>query len=171
MPASGVTPGSLAARLAARLLLSSGRAIAREILRRQAAANVARPSASAAALREPGLGRRLLGFSVYSGWLLAWFASLVALFNVELDLFFGHGLWQSTLKLAAGAILSLEGLLLATNWQGARGLLRARRLARRKGRLGGVWRSRAFGTLLYLIGLVWLAAGAFELARGAALFR
>jgi hypothetical protein len=69
---------------------------------------------------------RALGLVTHAGLYLAVAAAVVAFFSAAL----GHGGWQGWLRIAIGAVLALEGALLATDWHGARRLLLARLHAR-----------------------------------------
>jgi hypothetical protein len=80
--------------------------------------------------------------------------------------------WLGWLKLVLGVTLVVEGLLLMSNWQGARGFV-LQRIQQRRGARGGE-RPSFSGMLLrqltslglQLLGLVWLGAGTLVAARG-----
>jgi hypothetical protein len=76
--------------------------------------------------------------------------------------------WLDWAELVLGVAMALEGVLLATNWRGARTLtlsrLRQRRQARESLRSRIVWKLAS--PALELLGVVWVGAGALAAALG-----
>jgi hypothetical protein len=81
-----------------------------------------------------------------------------------------HATWFEVSKIGLGLLLTTEGVLLMTDWRGARSLTLARRdRSRAVGGRRSVRRrlERSAGSLaLQLLGLAWLAAGALTAALG-----
>jgi hypothetical protein len=118
-------------------------------------------------------GDRAVATFVHSGLRLAVLATLVVFSNAALDLFFAHASWQGSLKLVVGVVLTVEGLLLATNWLRARSLL-LQRLLQRHGppsSMLGLLRWRLLSPALTLVGAIWAIAGIVEIVRGIAALR
>jgi hypothetical protein len=148
-----------------KLLLSAARMVAKEI---------GRAKSTAPSRLEPvplkgitGGARRgaLLGVAVRYGLWLSLAASALAFFLPAAGRL---GTWKSVLELVVGAILTAEGLLLVSNWHGARWRL-VRRLVGRQGAVGllDAMRWRLFGYALFGLGLVWVGVGVIELGQGA----
>ena len=81
-----------------------------------------------------------------------------------------HATWFEGSKIAVGLVLAAEGLLLMTDWRGARRLTLARLQRPQTGGRRPSVRSRlvrsASWLALQLLGLVWLAAGALAAGLG-----
>ena len=82
-----------------------------------------------------------------------------------------NAVWLGWLKLVLGVTVLVEGLLLLSDWRGARRLVLQRLQQRRAG--GGERRSLSTVVLrpltslaLQLLGLAWLGAGTLAAARG-----
>lgn len=146
-----------------RLIVTATRHLARELAAVRPGTIEALPRA------RPRRGDRILGAVVHVGFYLAIAAAVVAFFSAAI----GHGTWQGELRVAAGAALVLEGVLLASNWHGARRLLLGRLHARSTARNGppasvvDVLRWRLFGPLLALVALAALCGGVVLVALGA----
>ena len=78
------------------------------------------------------------------------------------------GTGKAVLELVVGVVLTVEGLLLVSNWHGARWRLVERWVAKRGGAAGllDALRWRMFGYALFGLGLVWVAVGVVELGQG-----
>jgi hypothetical protein len=115
-----------------------------------------------------GRFQRSLAFAAHRGFTL----SLVISAGLVLGLLAigSDAAWLAWLRIALGLILIVEGLLLATDWRGARRLTLWRM---RRGESGGVQlplthrlvRSLA-GPGLQLLGIVWLGAGILAATLG-----
>ena len=100
-------------------------------------------------------------------------ALLVSVFLVLGFLTVGsNAVWLGWLKLVLGVTMVVEGLLLMSDWRGARRLV-LQRIQQRRGAKGGERLSlsgrlhRQLTSLaLQLLGLVWLGAGTLAAARG-----
>lgn len=121
----------------------------------------------AAAAREPAPpargSERVLAAVAHRGFQISLLISVAFLLGLlALDT---HAVWLRSLKLALGAELIGEGLLLATDWRGARRLtlwrLRRRRGDSRQARSSVLARLawRLASPALQLLGVIWLGAG------------
>ncbi len=120
---------------------------------RQAAA--AKQAGSAAPLAPPrNRAERTLAFAAHRGFTL----SLVISAGLMLGLlaYSSDAVWLAWLRICLGVVLIAEGLLLATDWRGARRLTHWRlRRRRTQGRF-----ARGLASVgLQLLGVVWLGAG------------
>ena len=112
---------------------------------------------------------RVVGFVVHYGLFLAIGASLVAFFMPALDRL---GETKTILELVVGTLMAVEGLLLVSNWHGARWRFVRRRVARSEARVGrpaGLFdalRWRLLGYALFGVGLAWIGLGAVMLGQG-----
>lgn len=122
----------------------------------------ARPVTPAPAPPAPHPG---LANAAFVAWLGGLVAFALVIFNVHL--FLPDGRPVAVFQLTVGAILLLEGLALAFERLPFRRLLRARSAARlqQAGRRLR-WRERLAGTVLTLLGVVWVAAGVLNVIRG-----
>lgn len=139
----------------------------RRTLLLRAARHLARELAAAPARLEPlprGRARRTdraLGLVTHAGLYLAVAAVVVAFFSAA----FGHGTWQGEVRIGIGAVLAVEGGLLASDWRGARRLLLTRLHARAAARgaapasFADVVRWRLLGPLLTLAALAAVCGG------------
>ncbi|HSP73304.1 MAG TPA: hypothetical protein VLN26_13095 [Gaiellaceae bacterium] len=147
------------------LMVSTVRYLAREL-------SSAKAGIEALPRARPRRGDQVVGVVTHAGLYLAIAAAVVAFFSAA----FGHGTWQGEVRIAVGAILAIEGALLATNWRGARRLLLGRLHTRSTARSGpptsfvDVLRWRLLGPLLAAVafgavcgGLVLVAMGAQDL--------
>jgi hypothetical protein len=109
---------------------------------------------------------RALGHVVRYGLYLAIAGSVLAFFLPAADRL---GTAKAVLELCVGGVLLLEGLLLVSNWHGARWRLVQRWVANRGGAAGmlDALRWRLFGYALFGLGLVWVAVGVVYLGQGA----
>jgi hypothetical protein len=108
---------------------------------------------------------RALGLVVRYGLWLSVACSALAFFLPAADRL-GDG--KGALELVVGVVLTIEGLLLVSNWHGARWRL-VRRWVERQGGAPGMLdalRWRLIGYALFLVGLVWVAVGVIELGQG-----
>lgn len=153
-----------------KLLLSAARVLAREVNR----ANIPAAGRLEPVPAKGTLGGRrrgtLAALAVHYGLYLALAASILAFFLPAADRL-GQG--KGVLELVVGAVMLLEGLLLVSNWHGARWRLVRRWVQRNEARSGAptgmldALRWRLFGYGLFLLGLVWVAVGVVELGQGA----
>jgi hypothetical protein len=138
------------------------RAAAREL----AAARPDHPFAAAATRRH-----RALGVVAFWGFLVAIVFSLVTAFGLNFNAV-SHAAWASWARIGVGATLIAEGILLASDWQGARRLVLRRLYERIYGVQDGrqprlrVWLWRPAPFVLTIVGCVWVGVGAFETAQG-----
>jgi hypothetical protein len=119
---------------------------------------------------EPPVGRfqRALAFLAHRGFAVSLVITAALVFGL---LSIGGGaVWLAWLRLVIGVILIVEGLLLATDWRGARRLTIWRM---RRGETGGVQlplTHRVVRVLaspgLQLLGIAWLGAGVLAAAVG-----
>ena len=151
-----------------KLLLSAARTAAREL--RRANPPVGSIQAVPAKGLTGGVRRgRLLALLVRYGLWASVACSAAAFFLPAVN---DLGGWKGVLELAVGVVLTAEGLLLVSNWHGARWRLVQRWVARQEagsGRPAGVFdamRWRLFGYALFALGLVWVAVGVIELGQG-----
>lgn len=109
---------------------------------------------------------RALGHVVRYGLYLGVVGSVLAFFLPAADRL---GTAKAVLELVVGVVLALEGLLLVSNWHGARWRLVQRWVAKRGGAVGmlDALRWRLFGYALFGLGLVWVAVGFVYLGQGA----
>lgn len=114
---------------------------------------------------------RALAAVAHRGFQISMVISLALLFGLlSLGL---HARWFASLKIALGATLFVEGLLLATDWRGARRLTLWRFWRHRAGAAAGA-RTSIFGRLtgqlallvLQLLGVIWVAAGLLAAVSG-----
>jgi hypothetical protein len=151
-----------------KLLISAARMAARE-LRRANPPVGAIQAVPAKGLTGGARRGRLLGLLVRYGLWLSVAGSVLAFFLPAADRL---GTGKAVLELVVGVTLLLEGLLLVTNWHGARWRLVQRWVARQASvadRPTGVLdalRWRLFGYALFLLGLVWVGVGVIELGQG-----
>jgi hypothetical protein len=110
---------------------------------------------------------RALAFVAHRGFNLALVVSAALLLGV---LALGwKARWLDWAELVLGVAMAIEGVLLATNWHGARKLALGRLQRRRSGRQASltsriVWRLAS--PALELLGVVWVGAGALTAALG-----
>jgi hypothetical protein len=153
-----------------KLILSAARLLAREANR----ANIPAGGRLEPVPAKGTLGGRrrgsIAGLAVHYGLFLALLGSVLAFFLPAADRL-GQG--KGALELVVGVVLSLEGVLLVSNWHGARWRLVRRWVERneaRSNRPTGVIdavRWRLFGYALFLLGIAWVAVGVVELGQGA----
>jgi hypothetical protein len=114
---------------------------------------------------------RVFFTAAHAGLVLAVVVSAALVFGVAV----GSAAWVPWFRLAAGAVLVVEGLLLAQDWRGARRHLVARQYHRMQSRRGGggvpltqlvLW--RLVTPLLGVVGLAWFCVGAVATALGLA---
>jgi hypothetical protein len=153
-----------------KLVISAARLLAREVNRANIpAAGRLEPVPARGTTGHPRLGR-IAGAVVHRGLIVAVAASALAFFLPALD---SLGRGKPILELVVGAVLLLEGLLLVSNWHGARWRLVRRMVERNEAksqRATGVLeavRWRLFGYGLFALGLVWVAVGVVYLGQGA----
>jgi hypothetical protein len=146
-------------------LFAAARYVARELRRAELPAGrvQAVPARGIAGGERRGL---LLGHVVRYGLWLAIVGTVLAFFLPAADRL---GTAKAVLELAVGAVLLVEGLLLVSNWHGARWRLVQRWVASRGGAAGmlDALRWRLFGYALFALGLVWIAVGVVYLGQGA----
>jgi hypothetical protein len=124
------------------------------------------PFAAAATRRH-----RALGVVAFWGFLVAIVFSLVTAFGLNFNAV-SHAGWASWARIGVGATLIAEGLLLASDWQGARRLVLRRLYERLYGVQEGrqprlrVWLWRPAALVFTIVGCVWVGVGAFETAQG-----
>jgi hypothetical protein len=108
---------------------------------------------------------RALGLVVRYGLYLAVVGSALAFFLPAAGRL---GTAKPVLELCVGVVLTLEGLLLVSNWHGARWRLVQRWVTKRGGAAGMLeaLRWRLFGYALFGLGLVWVAVGVVYLGQG-----
>jgi hypothetical protein len=136
------------------------------LARQPAPAQRAQPFAAAETRRH-----RALEVAVYRGFLVGLVFSVVTAFGLNFNVV-SHAGWASWARVAVGAFLIAEGLLIAFDWQGSRRLLLRRLYTRTHGADGGPpsllrlgwWKLVA--PALVLVGALWVGVGAFELAQG-----
>ena len=138
---------------------------------------LARLATQAAATRKalerplaPPVGRfqRSLAFAAHRGFILSLVISAAFIFGL---LAIGSdAVWLAWLRIGLGLVLIVEGLLLATDWRGARRLVLWRM---RRGETGGVQLPlthrlvRGLASIgLQLLGIAWLGAGIFAATLG-----
>jgi hypothetical protein len=115
-----------------------------------------------------GLGK-VLGVVVRYGLWLSLVGTVLAFFLPAADRL---GQTKAWLEIAVGVVLTIEGLLLVTNWHGSRWRLvsfMVARQQRRSNRPTGMidaLRWRLFGYALFAVGLAWLAVGVVYLGQG-----
>jgi hypothetical protein len=121
-------------------------------------------AAAAAPLPPPPRGsKRVLASAAHRGFQISVLISLALLAGLlALDT---SSAWLASVKLALGATMMAEGLLLASDWRGARGLT-LWRLRRHRAHARGAPSSvlprlawKLASPALQLLGLIWLAAG------------
>jgi hypothetical protein len=104
---------------------------------------------------------------LYLAFLAALPATLVALFNV--GAVFGNVTWDAWLTIAAGAILMLVGLFLASNWLTARDELISQlrpHSSRQRKQTRITLLHRLSATTLKLVSVIWILLGLVALIRG-----
>jgi hypothetical protein len=156
------------------LLLRAARTVARE-LRKDGGATL--PASVGRLEPVPAKGTaggvrlgRIVGFVVHYGLFLAIAASIVAFFVPALDRLGGT---KTILELVVGAVMTIEGGLLVSNWHGARWRFVSRRVERSEARAGrptGLFdalRWRLLGYALFAVGLAWIGLGVVMLGQGA----
>jgi hypothetical protein len=133
----------------------------------------AQAAASQKALKRPlappaGRFQRSLAFAVHRGFVLSLVIS--AAFILGLLAIGSDAAWLAWLRIALGLVLIVEGLLLATDWRGARRLMLWRL---RRGETGGVQLPlthrlvRGLAPIgLQLLGIAWLGAGVLAATIG-----
>ena len=158
----------LVARAAGRSLALGGRTIllglAREAQRRGRSRSLAPLDPVPATPNSHGALVR----TVYAAWLCG--LAVAALVVLNVDLFLPAGGAVAGFRLAAGAILLVEGIGLVVDRFPFRRLLVARLAGRSKRSGNRIRRSgwpRLVGAALNVLGIVWIAAGVFDLVRGA----
>jgi hypothetical protein len=148
-----------------RTLLSAARLVAKELRRADLPAGrvQAVPARGIAGGERRG---RLLGHVVRYGLWAGAAATVLAFFLPAADRL---GTAKAVLELVVGVVLTLEGLLLVSNWHGARWRLVQRWVAKQGGatRMLDALRWRLFGYGLFGLGLVWVAVGVVYLGQGA----
>src|SRR4051794_8706781 len=154
-------------------MLSAARVVAREL--RRAGPPVGRLDAVPQKGLAGGVRRgRALGALVRYGLWAAVVSSVAAFFLTAPGAGDVLGTWQPVLQVAIGVVLAGEGLLLVSNWHGARWRLVQRQAARQEAKsrqatgLFDALRWRLFGYALFALGLVWVGVGVIELGQGAA---
>ena len=150
-----------------KLIVSAARIVAKELGRAKAPNLPNRLDAVPAKGLAGGvrLGR-LLGVVVRYGLWLSLLGSALAFFLPAAG---SLGTAKPVLELAVGVVLTLEGLLLVSNWHGARWRL-VQRLVTKQGGANGMLealRWRLFGYALFGLGLAWVGVGVIELGQGA----
>jgi hypothetical protein len=111
---------------------------------------------------------RIVGSIAYYGLFIGIAASLVAFFLSALH----TGDTKTILEFGVGTVLTVEGLLLVSNWHGARWRFVRRRVARSEARVGrppGLVESlrwRLMGYVLFAVGLAWVGLGLVMLGQG-----
>lgn len=114
---------------------------------------------------------RTLGHASYWGFAFCLLLSVVAFLGALTV--HTHGTWLSWVKIGSGAVLLVEGLVLARDWGGARRLLLWRLQERRKDqstteRLSRAFLRRLVAPALGAIGVAWIGLGIVAIAFGAA---
>lgn len=151
------------------MMISAARVLAREVNR----ANLPAGKLDAVPARgvEGGVRRgRLAGTLAYVGLLLSALGSALAFFLPALGRL-GQG--KAALELAVGIVLLFEGLLLVSNWHGARWRVVRRFVDRNEARsqrptgMIDALRWRLFGYALFAVGIAWVAVGVVELGQAA----
>jgi uncharacterized protein YjeT (DUF2065 family) len=155
-----------------RLIVSAVRIVARELGRAGENPQVTGalgkldpvPAASADHDRFGGRGLAIL---MHYGLFLALASSVLAFFASAVERVLGDRPF-GIFEIAIGVVMAVEGLLAVTNWRGARRLLllRLHRRAPAPSSIFGAFRWRLIGALLFVIGVVWVAVGAMEIAQG-----
>jgi hypothetical protein len=150
---------------AGRLVRAVGLGIARELEKRADAAPKARPEPLPPP--PPANTGGFVGRLVFAGLVGSLIAFLLVVLRFETLLGSTHDV-KLAIRLALAAILFLEAFLLLSNWRGANQRLVQRVLNRVWGPRGAMNRrektfARICRDLLTLVGIVWLAAGVFEL--------
>jgi hypothetical protein len=119
---------------------------------------------------EPPVGRfqRSLAFAAHRAFIVS--LAISAGFVFGLLSIGGHAAWLAWLRIALGVILLVEGLLLATDWSGARRLMLWRM---RRGDPAGVRLPlthrlvrRLASPVLQFLGIAWLGAGIYAVTIG-----
>jgi hypothetical protein len=112
---------------------------------------------------------RVLGILVRYGLYASLASSAVAFFLTAPSASGRLGSGKGIVELAIGAIMAAEGLLLVSNWHGARWRLVQRWVAKQGGTPGmlDALRWRLFGYALFALGLAWVGVGVIELGQGA----
>jgi hypothetical protein len=152
-----------------KLLVSAARMVAKELGRAKAPELAGRlepvPAKGIAGGERRG---KLLGRAVRYGLWLSLVASGLAFFLPAADRL---GTGKAVLELIVGAVLTAEGLLLVSNWHGARWRLVQHWVGRQgRGQAVGLFdavRWRLFGYALFALGLAWVGVGVIELGQGA----
>jgi hypothetical protein len=159
---------ALIARAVGRSLGLSGRAILLGLGREAQRQYRGRPEAPLDSAPAAPIPRDALVRAAYVAWLCGLVAFVLVVLNVHL--FLPSGRTVAWFQLAVGAILVVEGLGLVVQRFPFRRLLGARlaaRSQRRRGRPRRAGLPRLVGAVLTAVGILWLAAGAYNVLRGA----
>jgi hypothetical protein len=106
-------------------------------------------------------------FGIWWAFLLACLVSLIDLVGVAAVL--GHSRGASEFRLACAALLLPVGLAVARNWMQARDALVERLTGgetRHRSRHLAGFRRQLFSLFLLVVGVAWVALGAFNLVQG-----
>jgi hypothetical protein len=147
-------------------LISAARYVVREVRRANPpAARIGIDAVPARGLLGGERRGRLLGHVVRYGLWIGILCSALAFFLPAAGRL---GTWKSVLEVVVGVVLTLQGLLLVSNWHGSRWRLIQRWVARQGGAVGLMdalrWRFVGYG--LFVLGLVWIAVGVVYLGQG-----
>jgi hypothetical protein len=142
-----------------------GLGLARELEKRAEAPPKARPEPLPPP--PPANTRGFVGRLAFAGLVASLVAFLLVVLRFETLLGSTHGA-KLTVRLVLAAVLFLEAALLLSNWRGANQRLVQRLLNRVWGPRGAInRREKTFARIcrdaMTLVGIVWLAAGVFEL--------
>jgi hypothetical protein len=153
-----------------KLLVSAARIVAKELRGAKAPTLPGRLDAVPAKGLAGGARRgRALGVAARYGLYASLACSAIAFFLTAPSASSTLGNGKGMIELAIGAIMAAEGLLLVSNWHGARWRLVQRWVAKQGGATGilEAMRWRLFGYALFGLGLAWVGAGVIELGQGA----
>jgi hypothetical protein len=153
-----------------KLLLSAARIVAKELRGARTPTLPGRIDAVPAKGLAGGARRgRALGLVVRYGLYAALVSSAVAFFLTAPTAGDRLGSGKGIVELVVGVIMTVEGLLLVSNWHGARWRLVQRWVNRQGGAVGmlDALRWRLFGYALFALGLAWVGVGVIELGQGA----
>jgi hypothetical protein len=150
---------------AGRIVRAVGLGIARELEKR--AAEPAKPAPEPLPPPPPANTGGFVGRLVWFGLLASLFAFLLVVLRFETLLGSTHDA-KLTIRLVLAGLLFLESFLLLSNWRGANQRLVQRLLTRMWGPRAAMNRrektfARICRDVMTLVGILWLAAGVFEL--------
>jgi hypothetical protein len=112
---------------------------------------------------------RVITSLAYRGFLLSLLISVALVFG--LATLESQARWLGWVRLMLGCLVGAEGCGLATNWHNARDLTLLRIGSKRRRRRGARTRTGSLlGSLgLQLLGVLWIGAGVFLIAKGVAI--